>query len=247
MIASLSLVALLTVSTSLEANVSPEEWFRRGVEARNDSVAAREYFANAADRIDLASPESALAKARAHFLAGQTPKALAAIHAGLALAPYHRELQGDLLAIRETIRYPESADPRLRVRPDAPRELRHRVSPWEPFALASIFGSLAALGFAKRFTTRPPWASAVIAIGLIGAAFVIGLAIHISRLDSPSPLILANAATLRKGNGESYPPKIADPLPRGAEVRELGRRGGWVRVELAGGATGWLPETAILR
>lgn len=247
MISTPALLALMLSSSSIEATVPPEGWFRRGVDSRNDAAPARKAFANAAGGFDLATPESALAKSRAHFLAGQMPRALAAIHAGLALAPYHRELQGDLRAIRETIRYPESADPRLRVRPNEPRSLRHRVSPWELYAFASIFGALAASGFAKRFTTRPPWSSAAIAVGLIGTAFAIGLSIQIARDDSPAPLVLANAATFRKGNGESYPPKIADPLPRGAEVRELGRRGGWVRVELAGGASGWLPETAILR
>lgn len=243
---SLILMAMMIGASPVETGLTPEEWFRRGVESRNDSAAARKSFARAAGDFDLNSPESALAKARSHFLAGQTPQALAAIHAGLSLAPYHRELQGDLLAIRDTIHYPESVDPKLKVRPDAPRLLRHRFSPWELFAFVATFGALAAFGFAKRFTTRPPWATAAILVGLSGLALAISISIQIARDDSPVPLVVANPAILRKGNGESYPPKLAEPLPRGTEVRELGRRGGWVRVELAGGASGWLPESAIL-
>ena len=36
------------------------------------------------------------------------------------------------------------------------------------------------------------------------------------------------------------------PLPAGAEVRELSRRGGWVQVELPGGAVGWLPLSVLV-
>lgn len=246
MISSLTILASLLSSSPPEHPISPDEWFRRGVASRNDSVEARRCFAKAADGFDLATPESALAKARAYVLAGQTPQALAAIHAGLALAPYHRELQGDLRAIRETVRYSDSSDPALRVRPDELHSLGHRVSPWERFAIVSFSGALAALGFAKRYTTRPPWANAAIGVGVIGLALTIGLSIFMERNASPPLIILANATALRAGNGESYPAKLAE-LPRGAEVRERGRRGGWVRVELAGGATGWLPESAILR
>jgi hypothetical protein len=246
-IVSIFFMAMCAASNPSGIERTPEDWFRRGVETRDDAKAAVEHFAEAANGFDLATPESALARSRAYYLAGQTPQALSAIHAGLALAPYHDELQGDLLAIRESIRVPESADPKLRVRPEPPRSLRHRVSPWESFALAAIFGSICSLGFAMRYTTRPSWANGAMAVGLIGTGFSIALGIHISRIGSPAPVILVESTTLRTGNGASYPPRLAQPLPRGAEVMELGRRGGWVRVELAGGAAGWLPEKAILR
>ena len=35
-------------------------------------------------------------------------------------------------------------------------------------------------------------------------------------------------------------------LPRGAEVRELARRGGWMQVEIPGGAVGWVPLAAVI-
>ena len=58
--------------------------------------------------------------------------------------------------------------------------------------------------------------------------------------------MVTDDAVLRRGNAESYPPRLDPRLPRGVEARELTRRGGWVQVELAGGAAGWLPETIVL-
>ena len=58
---------------------------------------------------------------------------------------------------------------------------------------------------------------------------------------------MAADAYLRKGNSEFYPARLEAVLPKGVEARELTRRGGWVQVRLAGGAVGWLPETAVLK
>src|SRR5262249_59513811 len=58
--------------------------------------------------------------------------------------------------------------------------------------------------------------------------------------------IVREDVALRKGNATSYPARFAPKLPRGVEARELPRRGGWVQVELAGGAVGWLPGGAVL-
>jgi hypothetical protein len=55
-------------------------------------------------------------------------------------------------------------------------------------------------------------------------------------------LVLTADEVLRTGNGPSYPARLDAPLPRGAEVRERARRGGWVQVELTGGAVGWVRE-----
>ena len=62
----------------------------------------------------------------------------------------------------------------------------------------------------------------------------------------PVAVVAVDGVTLRKGNGESYPPRVETKLPRGAEVRVVGRRGGWVQVKLPGGAVGWLPEAGVL-
>jgi uncharacterized protein YraI len=56
--------------------------------------------------------------------------------------------------------------------------------------------------------------------------------------------VVAEPTPLRAGNAASYPVRV--PLPAGAEVRELLRRGAWVQVEVAGGAAGWVPAAALL-
>lgn len=227
--------------------------FLLGVHHRSDAAEARRYFRSAAKWCDelwattLPIPAVARYRAASHFLAGHLPQALAAVHDGLRLAPYDVELQQDLLAIRGTIPYPEPADPAARVRPDPPGGLRSRATPWDAYRAAAVFGVVAAIGLAHRLTTRPAWSTPVAAVGLIGLAAAAGVAWHLAAAEPP-PLVIvaADGVTLRTGNGEAYPPRVAEPLPRGAELRELGRRGGWVQVELPGGAAGWLPEAAIL-
>jgi hypothetical protein len=59
-------------------------------------------------------------------------------------------------------------------------------------------------------------------------------------------VVISKNEELRTGNGNAFPTRIDALLPRGAEVRELGRRGGWVQVELAGGAVGWVPANVVL-
>lgn len=238
----MTLPFLLALSVGTGTNFpNAEYWFIEGVQTRHDSTRSQMAFAKAAVYFSTATPESALAKGRAHYLGGQTPQALAALHAGLALAPYHRELQLDLQAIRDTIRYPEPADPKLRVRPDPPP---FHFSPRFLFGSAACFGFLAALGVGNRFTVRSQWSPIAIGVGVAGFLAMAWLA---NRSNPVPPTILAREAVLRKGNGESYSAKLTDPLPAGAEVRELVRRGGWVKVELPGGATGWLPESALLK
>jgi hypothetical protein len=243
---------ILLVSTGVaEAGRSATDWFRAGVASREDAAEARTAFRTAAAAFETAgaypaTPRLALARARSHVLAGDTARAVAAIHDGLALAPYDAELQQDLRAIRETIRYPDPLDPRSRVRPDPTDGLRHRVSPWDCFFAAAVFGLLLVTGLAKRLTARPPWAIPVAGVGLIGFLAAAVMAWQVSIPDPPPVIILSAETTLRKGNGPTYPTRIVEPLPAGAELREVGRRGGWVQVEVPGGATGWIDQAAAL-
>ena len=67
------------------------------------------------------------------------------------------------------------------------------------------------------------------------------------QIETVKPIVVITSdVALRTGNGTAFPTRIDALLPHGAEVRELGRRGGWVQVELAGGAVGWVPASAVL-
>jgi tetratricopeptide (TPR) repeat protein len=63
----------------------------------------------------------------------------------------------------------------------------------------------------------------------------------------PRGVVCDQAVVLREGNGASFRPVRADPLPPGAEFRTLAENNGWLRVRLPDGTKGWLPrEYAIL-
>jgi hypothetical protein len=193
----------------------------------------------------------ALNRGHAHFLAGNLPQAIRAFHDGLALAPYDAELQQSLAAARAFIDYPKSSGPDERVRPDPPSGLRNRIAPWDLYRAAAVCGVLIVVGLGKRFTSRPDWALPVAAAGGVGflAIAACGWRMHRERLADeakPVAVVATDGVTLRKGNGDAFPPRIEAKLPRGAEVRVIGRRGGWGQVELPGGAVGWLPETAVI-
>jgi hypothetical protein len=258
----LALILLMDPTTvgarHLENDHVARNEFASGVAGRQDAVEARYRFAKAAQLFDnhwyhdaVYSPALALNRGHAHVLAGNLPQAILAFHDGLALAPYDAELQQSLTAARNMISYPSATDPRERIRPDPPRNLRNRVAPWDLYRLASVSVMLLVVGLAKRFTTRPHWAVPVAALGGTGWLLVagVGMAMHQERVaDEAKPLavVVADRAILRMGNGESYPPRIEARLPRGAELRVVGRRGGWRQVELPGGGVGWLPDTAVI-
>lgn len=250
MIAPVVALALLASFNAGQADRSAAEWFRTGIDSRRNAEEARSAFQKAATGFEKehfpTTPQLALARARSHFLAGDVPRALAAIHDGLAVAPYDAELQQDLRTIRETIRYPDTTDAGSRVRPGPTAGVRYRVSPWDCYFAALLFGLVAMTGLVKRLTSRPPWATALAGVGLLGFLAVLLAAWQIS-IPDPKPLVILSAETvLRKGNGPSYPARIVEPLPRGTELREVSRRGGWVQVEVPGGATGWIDESSAL-
>jgi hypothetical protein len=228
-------------------------FFQDGVDARGNAAIARQHFAKAAEGFDqqwmkpgLHSPALAVNRGRAHFLAGSLPQAIRAFRDGLDLYPWDAELQQALTAARAAVAYPVESDPVERVRPDPPNSLRHRVSPWDLFIAASVGSLLLTVGLARRLTARDGWSTPLAVAGLLGLLGVAVAGTHIAT-DRPGPvLVLITDEVLRTGNGPSFPTRIDTPLPRGAEVRELARRGGWVQVELPGGTAGWVQEAVVL-
>ncbi|MBX9627085.1 MAG: hypothetical protein K2X82_25005, partial [Gemmataceae bacterium] len=122
-----------------------------------------------------------------------------------------------------------------------------RMAPAEAWLIALGLWVGAGLAAARFLMTRNlRWA---VAAGgcLVGLAVLGGVWWDDARKHDPRPVVVVSADTpLRAGNGDSYPARLDRPLPRGVEARELARRGGWVQVELAGGAVGWLPDRSVL-
>ncbi len=243
-------------ATDAELAEAARREYLLGVGVHGDARAARPHFAAAAAAYRLLwergprTPELAESWGRAAFLAGDWPRAIAAAHAGLRLAPHRAGLQRDLDTYRDAVIAPPETKPDERLRPARLSGVRARVSEWDLFGATAAAAFLLGIGAIRRFTVGGAWALPIAAVGVAGLIVVGGLAWKRAGEagdDRAAPVwVLRSDEVLRKGNGESYAARVESPLPRGAEVREIARRGDWLQVRLTGGAIGWLPERALL-
>jgi hypothetical protein len=240
-------------ASDVDVLAAAERAFAEGVGLKSDAVKARAAFARAAAAYDELwrrghhNPTLALNQATSRRLAGDLPGAIVAFHDGLAVARHDRALRLGLEDARSAVAYPLDGDLARQCRPRLAATIGARMAPAEAFALAGGLWLVACLAVARYFMSRAGgW------LGLAGLAAAALLALgglwwHDALRADPRPrVVVAADAVLRKGNADAYPPRLEAKLPRGVEARELGRRGGWVQVELAGGAVGWLPEAAVL-
>jgi hypothetical protein len=208
----------------------PDAAFARGVGAKEDATAARPHFIEAAKGYDAEwqagnrSPALATNRSRAHALAGDLPGAILAARAGLHETPSDAELVRQLETLRDAVPYPQG------LRPERPSGLRTRLSGWDVFGVTAAGVLLVVVGLARRFTTRDGWA---IPVGVVGVVLLVlaaaaGWQLHREAANEPKVLVLTRQTTLRRGNGDTYPQRLDGDLPRGAEVSERLRRGGWV-------------------
>lgn len=258
----LGLFALLLVTRSALAApengtlAAAERAFAEGVELRADSDRARPAFARAAAGYDRLwadghrTPELALNRSRAHRLAGDLPRAIAALHDGLAGARFSRALQVELADARSRVQFPLEGELAEQGRPYTPRTVSARMSPADAWYLTGGLWLLACAAVVRFVMTRNAvwlgWAGLCVA-GLVALG---ALWVHDARereRHEALPLrVVFEDVKLRKGNAAEYPAKVEPALPKGTEVRELTRRGGWVQVRLPGGLVGWLPEGAAI-
>jgi len=249
----LALIGLSLAPSPPEAVAHAERQFAAGVAARENGDAARTHFAEAARLFDsvwmngIRNPELAKNRARSHRLAGNLPTAIAALHDGLAVARYDRELQVELEDARGAVEYAH-ADLAGACRPTPPRGIATRMSPLEAFLIAAALWFAACLGIARFAMTRiPGWliAAAACTSALAILATLWGLDQRRRAAEEARPLVIVNREQpLKAGNGDTWPDRLKWKLPGGAEARELSRRGGWIQIELANGAAGWIPESA---
>jgi hypothetical protein len=240
--------------TPAERLTSAEAAFAEGVSLKGDRDKARPAFARAAAQYDalwnqgFRTPAVALNRSRAHRLAGDLPQAIAALHDGLAVARYSRPLQVELEEARAAVAYPLDGDLAAQCRPQPYRGVSTRMSPAEAWVVAGGLWLVACAAVARFIMTRnAAWfVPAVAAVCTLVALGGLWLRDARDRAESPPLLIASEDTTLRRGNASSYPARLDAVLPRGAEVRELSRRGGWVQVQLPGGLVGWLPQGAVL-
>lgn len=250
-----ALIGLSLAASPAERLAEAERCFASGVQARGDSEAARAHFAQAARAYDdlwqsgIRNPALAKNRSRAHRLAGNLPAAVAALHEGLAVARFDRELQVELEDARSAVEYP-NADLAAACRPPPLRGIGTRMSPLEAYLIAGGLWLAACLASARFAMTRVPGWLLTSGFALVALAVLIGFWWQDSRRQTnerSQPLIVVKReCALKAGNGDSWPDRLKWKLPPGSELRELTRRGGWIQVELASGAAGWMPETQAI-
>lgn len=221
-----------------------------GNEAVADPNTARRFFAQAAGYFEQAknqgfqSPALFLNLGNAYFLNDQLPEAIFAYRRGLRLDPHHRTLQTHLTHARQRVPVTPGIDP--------PEEPARPWSAWlRPLALICYLCGIPVLFWWGATRRREP---ALAAIGLIlGCAVLEYLATYREtgrrewELVHPPVVIRAEKTPLRMGNGPSFTTHPTVPLlPAGQEGRRLLERGGWIQIEVPGGAVGWVPRVAVL-
>jgi tetratricopeptide (TPR) repeat protein len=224
-----------------------ETAYRRGLsqlEAKRPHEAVASFREAAENYPQTLDEHGWLAAGNAYLLAGDIDLAIRCYRLSYLFDTPNPRLHTALAFARAQVQYPA---PDLR-----PAE------PWWPFWLSlSRFAWIAFVFYSAAWIALTRWwfvrHRAWLAVSLV--AFVFAAIPAVGTLlqwreraqDEATPVVvLARDATLRRGNGVEYPPRIDAPLPRGAEVRRLFERAGWWQVELANGVVGWLPKSAVV-
>jgi hypothetical protein len=256
---------LLAVSASpadagslLDADVlrQAETAFHEGARLRDRPADARRAFAEAADHYEelrrrgVANAALFRDEGNAYLLAGDLPRAILAYRRGLRLAPNDGVLRGNLEYARSQVAL---TPPGKLGRP--PSEL---LPPWLPrptpgllLAVALLLYTLGWLALARWWMLRRQGlliagGVALAAALLLGGAFGPWTNARGQQALHPLVVIADDGVLLRRGNGLTYPPKYEAPVNRGVEARLLVERGDWLKVELAGGESGWVPRKYAL-
>jgi hypothetical protein len=185
-----------------------------------------------------------------YHAAGDLPHAINAYRRGLHLDLADAKLHTALAYARAQVQYPPAPDLARLMQPERdywPGWLSLRHLGVYAFGLYFV-ACLTATRW--RMTRRCRWLLAAAGALALAAVPAVGSAVlwQRERRDAATPVVVvARDCPLRVGNGPNYPPRLDAPLPRGAEVRRLHERAGWLQVELASGIVGWLPRDAVVR
>ncbi|MSR18952.1 MAG: hypothetical protein EXS00_07290 [Phycisphaerales bacterium] len=97
------------------------------------------------------------------------------------------------------------------------------------------------IGISSRWPARIPWHILIVtsatAFAVTGSTVVIDM---VRQAQSPPGVLIRGEVIARKGNGEGFTPAFAEPLSEGIEFTLIGRRPGWLHINLADGKECWV-------
>lgn len=220
-------------------------------EREKDPARARELFRLAAQRYGnlvgrgFRNADVYRNQGNARLLGDDLPDAILAYRRGLRTAPNDWAMRANLAYAREQVAYPPDG---------AARPPADSLPPWWPRLGSAPFLTLALLAYClgcvaltRWYMTRSRRMLLAGVIALVAACPFGGLWFWIDRAEQyekehPLVIITDDGVLLRTGNGLSYPRRFESPLNRGVEARRLLERGDWIKIELGGGETGWVPR-----
>lgn len=222
---------------------------------------ARADYQTALGATDPAAKQRAFASAATGFARAARAEPSAAVYTDLGNASLGAgDLGGAVLAYRRALAL-DGSETRARrnlawVRGRLPVELRPASSSATETLFFFVSWSrdrrlvIGALAFAIMILGVTPWRGArrrnlapVAAVaGLVWGAMTISLVVEDRHRGD---VVVMQASVLRTADSAGAPAARVTPLPAGAEATVTERRGDWVRVRMAGNATGWLPAAAI--
>jgi hypothetical protein len=229
--------------------------YRAGIAARADTAQAHPHFQRAAEGYEAAwnagvqTPAVARNMAQARYLAGDLGRCIRNYRRGLQTFPHDPGLHAGLAFARDQVAYSHVGDIADAARPRDTDTLFDRLPiSFTRLAWAAIL--IAAVGWVALARS---WVSGRGGLGLIGGLLVLAATVaggwlwwNDSRLrahwSEPTAVVVAPGADLRTGNSDEYPKRLDGRLPAGVEFQVLGERGGWLHVELAAGAIGWVAK-----
>ena len=224
-----ALLAGCTAAADLDAARTFEEANRLYLAGEHDKAAAHYEALLEHDGLECGALLYNLGNA--HMQAGRKGRAIAAYRRALRYRPTDPRLNANL-------------DSALGGERDDERSLFHHVLFWHrsvsyggKFHLLAAMATLAfLLGLIRR--ARP---AAWIALGLtvlLGASALLAY-VEVDRTEHG--VVVAEKATARKGNAESFEAAFTDALPEGTEFIVAERRGDWLRIVVGKDLEGWIP------
>jgi len=232
--------------------------YRAGFEARADAAKARPHFLRAAESYEVQwdvgnrTPAIARSMAQSQYFAGDLGRCIRDYRRGLRAFPHDPDLRRGLAFARDQVAYPHVGELAAIARPADPTSPLDRVRiPLVRLAWVAVV--LSAIGW---FVLARAWFAARGGLALFGGALVLSATAlgsglwwedsrQRARWAEPAAVVVGAGAELRTGNSDEYPKRLDERLPAGVEMKILGERGGWLHVELAGGAVGWVRQDRV--